>query len=443
MKTTAGHLLMITVSLCCLCGVASAATYIVDLGGGGDFTGIQEAVEYAANQDTLLVMAGQYNENITCSGKCLTFVGEGPGVTVLEPSEPEPTVVLTNVPWPPGESVFANMTILHDETDGRAVSWIKYRATFMQCEVPGELRGGNFNQSYASTTITECTVGQVRIWGGYYGASIVTASEIGSASFTGRYIYDWGASWCEGHTLETCDSVFGDLTLACDSGITSNSDVIGVLSGNDRTDCYATGSTFGSIELGFGDLELLDCIVTGSAEVNGFASSSSYANWDVDIEGTVIQGDLTLDYSAYGDQVIFTIRVAHNTVLGDLTTLFDFSGSPSYVSCYDVLSNIVGGHTSLDGAFAWAANTSVLNNDWVGGFTFGGVVGTVQFNISLPPLFCDTGSGDYHLQECSPCVGAAHDGGDIGVFGVGCECSTAVEQLSWASIKALYRQPSN
>jgi hypothetical protein len=85
----------------------------------------------------------------------------------------------------------------------------------------------------------------------------------------------------------------------------------------------------------------------------------------------------------------------------------------------------------------------VTHNDFAGGFTVVDPGDSVHSNISLPPLLCDAASGDYTLQECSPCVGAAHDGGDIGAFGVGCQCVTAVREVTWGKIKSLFRQPSN
>jgi hypothetical protein len=41
-------------------------------------------------------------------------------------------------------------------------------------------------------------------------------------------------------------------------------------------------------------------------------------------------------------------------------------------------------------------------------------------NILMDPLFCDTSSGDYQLEDSSPCLGAGDAGTHIGAFGVGC-----------------------
>jgi hypothetical protein len=67
---------------------------------------------------------------------------------------------------------------------------------------------------------------------------------------------------------------------------------------------------------------------------------------------------------------------------------------------------------------------------------------SVYANISADPYFCGQLSGNYTLAEDSPCVGTAHDGGDIGAFGIGCGPSTAVveEEMSWGTIKSLFRK---
>jgi hypothetical protein len=58
---------------------ASAATWIVDQSGGGDFTAVQNGVDAAAPGDTVLVRSGIYNERVAIyakSGLCL--LGDGP-----------------------------------------------------------------------------------------------------------------------------------------------------------------------------------------------------------------------------------------------------------------------------------------------------------------------------------------------------------------------------
>ena len=106
---------------------------------------------------------------------------------------------------------------------------------------------------------------------------------------------------------------------------------------------------------------------------------------------------------------------------------------PSCPVSGDIFSNIIMG--SIDITVAdWL---ELRNNDLLGDVNAPGA--TFTDNISEDPLFCEEQTGDYTLQDCSPCLGAAHDGGDIGAFGEGCECDVAVEDASWGRIKDLYR----
>jgi len=79
--------------------------------------------------------------------------------------------------------------------------------------------------------------------------------------------------------------------------------------------------------------------------------------------------------------------------------------------------------------------------DWVGLVVDqGGLYG----NFSADPKFCDAGSGNFSLQDCSPCLPGYHPdgydcGGIIGAFGSGCACESAAEPTTWGNIKRMYK----
>ncbi len=66
-------------------------------------------------------------------------------------------------------------------------------------------------------------------------------------------------------------------------------------------------------------------------------------------------------------------------------------------------------------------------------------------NLIIDPLFCDMAGWDLTLCSNSPCLPGAPEnpwGELVGVYGSGCgDCDSPVEQSSWGSIKAMYRQP--
>ena len=74
----------------------------------------------------------------------------------------------------------------------------------------------------------------------------------------------------------------------------------------------------------------------------------------------------------------------------------------------------------------------------------------VDGNISADPLFCDPGSGDFQLQQGSPCAPGS-DCDLIGAWPVGCGGPAGVpdvpaaqdgtgEQTRWGAIKAMFRE---
>jgi hypothetical protein len=148
-----------------------------------------------------------------------------------------------------------------------------------------------------------------------------------------------------------------------------------------------------------GSVEITNCTFVGNtnAGYNEAAALSTIGDFDVVIENTII---------AYTDSgpAISCIR-----------------GGTLTVRCSDFFGN--------DGG------------DWTA--CVAGQLG-VSGNISADPLFCDTLSGDYRLETCSPCLPGNHpDGYDcgvpIGAFCSGCACGEATEATTWGAIKAMYR----
>jgi len=77
------------------------------------------------------------------------------------------------------------------------------------------------------------------------------------------------------------------------------------------------------------------------------------------------------------------------------------------------------------------------DGDYAGGIPdYTGIAG----NISEDPEFCDAPSGDLGLHESSPCAAANSECGElVGAHDVACSAPTAIEEMSWGKLKALYR----
>jgi predicted outer membrane repeat protein len=63
-------------------------------------------------------------------------------------------------------------------------------------------------------------------------------------------------------------------------------------------------------------------------------------------------------------------------------------------------------------------------------------------NFSADPLFCDIMSGDFSVEDCSPCLPGNNPLGapcGCGSQTSGCGCGEAIEPATWGAIKAIYR----
>ncbi|MBN1390097.1 MAG: right-handed parallel beta-helix repeat-containing protein [Candidatus Thermoplasmatota archaeon] len=65
--------------------VRGASTWVVDKGGGGDFTTIMAAVNAASEGDTILVNPGTYNEQVGINKNGITLRGSGSQNTIINP----------------------------------------------------------------------------------------------------------------------------------------------------------------------------------------------------------------------------------------------------------------------------------------------------------------------------------------------------------------------
>jgi hypothetical protein len=118
---------------------AGAATWIVDIGGAGDFTSIQTAVDSAATADTILVKPGTYLEQIRfLPGKGgIVLKGEGPPESVVVEAD---TIVVGMWSVDPAVRV-ENLTLTGGNIYGAL--WIQQsKAEFINCVIKGNVGPG-------------------------------------------------------------------------------------------------------------------------------------------------------------------------------------------------------------------------------------------------------------------------------------------------------------
>jgi hypothetical protein len=400
-------------------------TYTVDCAGGGDFATIQEAVDTAADGDTILVAPCVYYENVEVVGKPLTIEGQGPDVTVLETPGTGKAIEFIDLPHPYGGEPELKAYLREIKIVGQvsysnaAVGSDRGTVVFDRCEVVGSVRihpdvYGDVEAYYSTiehmivsghlgngSVLEDCTLGYVDVWGGYdgygYSYALVTSSRnvIGVLGVTGGL----------------CDSHDDDIDLV---------DVFAVM------DCYS--------DLDVESAEISELRLDGGGEVRIASSAIDSVNvltfmasdlmGYLQMDGCLVRGNVDVTgWGSYG----FDLQLTHNTVLGRFGV--DLQSGVGAL----LLSNILVGSINVP----YIGTFEFWNNDFVTETVF--PPGTYIDNIYEPPLFCDEPGENYTLEECSPCVGAAHDGGVIGAYGVGCECAIPVEPLSWGRLKSRFR----
>jgi hypothetical protein len=184
-------------------------------------------------------------------------------------------------------------------------------------------------------------------------------------------------------------------------------------------------------------LTLTGCVFSGNK-----ALRSNVENWG----GGICVG---IEYSEFpGEMVIMNCTFSGNFIeppnCGSAITIL----SPVDVLLENSVIAFGGGGGSV--CCSWWGHTPIVqctdiygnaDGDWVDCIApLNGLYG----NFSADPKFCDTLSGYFWLEDCSPCLPDhhpyGHECGDvIGAFGSGCACGSATEPTTWGAIKSRYR----
>jgi hypothetical protein len=396
---------------------SSAAIIAVDCEGGADYLTIQEAVDAAADGDTISVAPCLYEENVLISGKLLSIVGSGTDVTRIHSNGPEPAIRIS-LSGVASSFRITDLTVTRSPENSNAIWWRGCGLKLIDCDT-GRLEGGGVDEYAGHAHLTRSTVAALSVTGPARTSVIEDSDIVGRALFSCTFLED------PGHAVTSTASHYGELELACTVAHLSLDavDDLVVHGGMDVwAFVYADDSAFGHIFVSRGpEVELTRCTVDA---ISGEEAGDGY--YPLVMLECLVTGDIVLT-----DAEVGSFRFDHNTFLGS----FSYEAATDRWMHY-FRSNIVCEEFQLE---AESGHFAIHHNDFAGGATIVAPGDSVYANISEDPLFCDELSGDYTLQDCSPCVGAAHDGGDMGAYGIGCECFVAVQRSSWGAIKSLYR----
>ena len=440
------RLLAIVVVLAVACA-AHADVIRVDWAGGGDFLTIQEAIDSGAPGDTILVASGTYtgplNRDLDFDGVDLVLQSEdGPETTTIDCERLGRGFCLHS-----GEtlaSLISGFALVNGYADpdtlpqpygcGGAV-WLHASSVSFESMLfeNNSTASGDANRNggaiyvygyYAQLRVTDCTFAANS---GYKGGAIHTEHgtiDIEDCTFEDNSSVNWGgAVCCDDGVLTVVDSRFAHNEGLMGGAIKLRGDEDHLLSncvffGNHALDWGGAISSYASRPLMSNCLFLQNSSEHSGAAIgvswgaNGTADGCTFiGNRNIQSGGTfssykaspLIQ-NCTFAYNApsAGAGVIRAGREASPQVTDSVIA---FSDAGTAVFCDHETANP---QTSFSCVFGNAGGDSLC--------------GTFNDIIFEDPALCDTTDGRFHLEDCSPCLGAGAGGGTIGAWGVGCPC---------------------
>jgi predicted outer membrane repeat protein len=421
-------------------GAVHATTWVVDQGGGGDFTTIQAAIAAAATGDEIVVQPGTYVENLDCVGKNLNVrSAQGAAVTTIDGSAGA-VGSASCVTYRNGENTtavlegFSIVGGLGTQYNGR-----------LEMEVRDTLVGGGVYCDGASPRIVNCVFSEN------------------------------ACTYAAGVFVDQADPQITGCTFIDNTAATYGGAIAGPGSSPTIQNClfegnYA-GAGDGTIHLAL-PCEITDCVFRNNEARAGAAINSGGVGADFHVARCIFEGNIA--HETHGgairvheaSPIIEDCLFVGNHAALDGGALMDLDGGGAIVQHCTFFGNHAGrdggqiaalsgadpqiSHCILaagdggGGAYCSGASPAFTCNDvWAnaGGNYLGcdDPTGT-EGNISADPLFCAPEEGDFNLQCASPCAPGNNPAcGLVGVYPVACGVSPA-EAMTWGAIKATFRK---
>lgn len=362
---------------------ATAAVYVVDSEGTGDYPSIQAAIDAVVDDDIIELLDGTYagegNRDIDFSGKRITVRSQNglPEACVIDCERGEGTP-------------YRGFLFHSGETD--------------QSLLEGVTITGGWTTPGGHGACIACEPG--------------TSPTIANCRFTDSAAEYGGGLWCDGSSPTLIECVFIDNSGSLSGG--------GVYCSNASPNIIDCSFVDNYADRGGG----IACVLTSVPNVSNCTFTLNYADQGAAIyckdSSTPLITSCTISGSAPkpDDAVIHCLGTSSVTFAN---TIIAFSSAGVPIKC-------------LDSATVSLTCCAVFGNaggDWVG--CISEELGS-DGNLEEDPLFCNIYNQDFTLCANSNCAGANNtECGQIGAYYVGCEaCITAVEIKSWGSIKTTY-----
>ncbi len=388
----------------------------------GDYNSIQEAIDSAAEGDTVIVYPETYHENIDFLGKQITVRSENPedpeivAATVIEADEVGPTV--TFIRGEGREAILDGFTILNQFEDNESIYLSSSGPTIRRNIISADF-GIRMNHPYTPLYIPEEPfTGPYTPAAGVKTAPLIEGNTIRDCAKSGIYYY------------YASPEITGNL-------ITGNGEDVGANGGLCAWFSHPviTGNTITGNKAGLGGglyfenfsrpVIMNNTITNNTASLGGgiYFDSPTYAT----IDGNVITGNRAAPGAGIAVNFSAMPRITNNLLAGNTGgALFAGSAAQPHLINNTLAYNYQGDEGPwTHGIFAFgnvrvfATNTIFYYSDIA---INDGQFSKVFFNHSLiysghpgepppgegslrqDPLFVDADSGDYRLQDGSPCI---------------------------------------
>jgi predicted outer membrane repeat protein len=424
-----GHVSLCVLCLACCWGCATAMVLHVP----GEYGTIGDAVDAAAQGDTVEVAAGTYCESDIAVGRALTIraAPDAWGCVTVDGGGIGRHFSITSLPF----SISGLRLVGGRVSSGNGGS--------MSAIATGsvEVTGCVFESNYASSS-----GGAIYVAGG---ASLRVEDSCFTSNSVGTGIGECsgGAIYCRNGTADVSGSTFtGNVARPGTDGSAKGGGVSCLYGVARFTNCVFQDNAAEMAAYYYG--------LGGATYLNGMSGTAVFSNC------VFMRNEADSGGAVAGGPAAFTSCVFISNAAGNHgATVWSTTNPLSFVNCTLVLNSGLGiiyngrpvtldhtiiawsiGGAAVDGTSTATASCCCLfhNNggSWVGPLEG---QGSQSGNLSSNPRFCDVNGGDFRLDSLSPCAPPGPAGcGLIGALPVGCGASP-VQLMSWGGIKSLWK----
>ncbi len=427
-------------------GSASATTWTVDAGGGGDATMIGTAVGLASDGDTISIANGTYTEFATTE-KALVFIAVNPGQVTWQGTgdgilgvQNATGIEVHGIGFSGGYSGLNFLSV-----GGTLKVW---NCTFSNLTSAGP--GAAIYSLYSKLDVSECEFSNCSsTYAGYGGGAIYAGYDSpGARVVTSTFTSCTAASDGGAMDLSCRDMTVGDCTFHSCSGDNGGAvrfrcqdSMVSNCTFEDNEAAGDGGAFYTEWQSGN---TIVDCVFsTNTANGNGGAICTYADGSTGSVSNNLFQGNVALRggaiYEEHNVLEYFGNTFHNNEASAAGAAFYIKAGSP------EIRQSIFSSHQDCAAIYC-ESNPGALgcNDFWQN--TSGNVDGcpepqAADGNIFLDPQFCNAGAGNFELAQVSPCLAAsapAGCSGNMGRYDSGCVVSP-VRVTSWGEIMNLFR----